>query len=196
MSQLTAILPIPEYSMPETALPPDTASPVDYTVAVQEHYTGLYQFAYQLTGNRADAEDLTQTTYLQLARKIKKIRQASKVKSWLFTTLYRQFVDQYRKKTRYPKVELQEVPSESRGPREETAGRLDGQLVVQALANLKEDLRAPLSLFYLEDFSYKEIAETLKVPLGTVMSRLHRGKALLYDELQSALPESAPTQRG
>lgn len=166
---------------------------VDYSQAVRDHYEGLYRFALQLCRNAADAEDLTQQTYLQLARKQKKIRDASKVKSWLFSTLYRQFVDHYRRRSRFPQVELEEMEADTSSPVAQVSAKLDHERVHLALGELNETLRAPIALFYIEDCSYKEISEMLNIPIGTVMSRIHRAKTQLYHRLQSSLPLACDT---
>lgn len=162
------------------------SEPVDLNQAVQLHYQKVYHFALHLTRHPDDAADLTQYAYEQLARKHRQIADPGKVKSWLQTTLYRRFIDQRRRIIRFPEVEFEEerLPQghSSRTPGE----RLDTQTALAALAELDEDLRAPLSLFYLDSCSYREISEILEIPVGTVMSRLYRGKQKLYQRLTSS----------
>ena len=110
------------------------------------------------------------------------MRDRSKTKSWLFTTLYREFLRRRRHEVRFPQVELEETRDEEMSILPNT-NAFDGSIVLEALRELEEPFRAPLSLFYLEQFSYAEVAEVLDVPIGTVMSRLSRGKALLRQRL-------------
>lgn len=152
---------------------------------VEEHYKSLYYFALNMTWNGADAEGLVQQTYLKLAKNLSKIRDITKVKSWLFSTCYRQFIDQKRKINRYPEVQYEETSSNSLATEPTSiGGSVDAAAVVSALKSLKETLRIPLTLFYFEHYTYQEIAEVMELPLGTVMSRLYRGKAELYNQLK------------
>ena len=149
----------------------------------------LYRFALSLTREPCDASDLTQQTFLLWASKGHQLREQSKVKAWLFTSLYREFLRAERKRCRdvgsgseddLPHFECPPV----------AASNLDGDAVVHALLELEEIYRAPLSLFYLQEHSYKEIAETLNLPVGTVMSRISRGKARLRQQLADGEPQS------
>lgn len=157
---------------------------IDLEAAVRDHYKPVYRFAYSLAKNQADAADLTQYAYERLAMKWKQVADPSKVKGWLQSTVYRKFLDQRRRVTRFPEVELnEEYGHQAEQPADQN--RLDAKTATEALMQLEEDLRAPLALFYLESCSYKNIAEMLDLPVGTVMSRLHRGKARLYEILTS-----------
>lgn len=151
-----------------------------FTQLVDAHYAPLYRFALSLARNSADACDLTQQTFYVWATKGSALRDASKVKTWLFTTLYREFLRGRKRGTRMTAIE-DLPPGENDVPAAETdlALNLDAQLVVEALQDVDEAFRAPLTLFYLEDISYQEIADMLEVPIGTVMSRLSRGKTQL-----------------
>lgn len=147
--------------------------------AVNAYYEPLYRFAYSLAGEEAEACDLTQEAFEQLARKGDQLRDTSKLKSWLFTTLYRQFLDTRRARHRHPQVDLAEAEPElpASPPTVETA--LDAATARAALAQVDEVFRAPLALFYLGEHSYAEIAQILDVPIGTVMSRIARGRKML-----------------
>ena len=151
-----------------------------FTQLVDAHYVPLYRFALSLAKNPADAGDLVQQTFFIWATKGHALREAGKAKSWLFTTLYREFLRGRRREARITSVE-DLPPGESDIPAEETdrVQQMDAALVVEALQEVDEVFRAPLTLFYLEELSYVEIAATLEVPIGTVMSRLSRGKSQL-----------------
>ena len=155
---------------------------------VGRYYESLYRFAYSLAQREADACDLTQETFRQLGAKAHQLRDASKVKSWLFTTLYRAFVDERRQQTRHPHVEAGAVEHELPPIEPNAVTRIDAATAREALLRLDEVFRAPLILFHLEDHSYAEIAETLGIPIGTVMSRLSRGRALLRELLEDRGP--------
>jgi len=145
----------------------------------------LYRFALSLARNEADACDLTQQTFSVWATKGHLLRDESKVKSWLFTTLYREFISNRRRELRWPKEELSEVENELPCAMPETADRLETEHVMEVLNSIDETFRAPLVLFYLQEHSYEEIAQILDVPIGTVMSRLSRGKQKLQQALLS-----------
>ena len=152
----------------------------DFEVLVELHYRRLYQFAYNLTHDEAEASDLTQQTYLKFAEKGHQLRDPSKAKTWLFTTLHREFLQARRRSARFPHHELDSVANELPSIPAVTVDRLDSATVVATLAQINEAYRTPLTLFYLEDYSYREIAEILDVPVGTVQSRIARGKCQLY----------------
>ena len=157
---------------------------MDFTALVDRHYQGLYQFAYSLAHSEADASDLTQETFLRWAQKGGQLRDSAKVKSWLFTTLYRLFLNRRRHVTRFPHDELSDVESKLPPISSEAVRSLEASEVMSALREIDETFRAPLVLFYLEDHSYQEIAAILEIPEGTVMSRLWRGKALLREKMK------------
>jgi RNA polymerase sigma factor (sigma-70 family) len=151
-----------------------------FTQLVDAHYVPLYRFALSLARNAADAGDLVQQTFFIWATKGEALRDGSKAKSWLFTTLYREFLRGRRRDSRATSIEdlppgEQDIAAED----VDRVARLDAATVMTALQSVDEVFRAPLTLFYLEDLSYLEIAEALEVPIGTVMSRLSRGKAQL-----------------
>jgi RNA polymerase sigma-70 factor (ECF subfamily) len=154
---------------------------------VDAHYAPLYRFALSLARNGSDAGDLVQQTFFIWATKGHGLRELSKAKSWLFTTLYREFLRGRRRDSR--SSSLEDLPPTERDPAAEDVDRvskMDAALVMSALQTVDEAFRAPLTLFYLEDMSYQEIAEALEVPIGTVMSRLSRGKSQLRMALERA----------
>ena len=159
-------------------------SATDFQQLVDRQYAPLYRFALSLSKSEADAADLTQQTFFLWASKGDQLRDRSKAKSWLFTTLYREFLGRRRHEVRFPKIELDDVREEEMSILP-NVNAFDSATVLQALREVEEPFRAPLMLFYLEQFSYQEIADVLEVPIGTVMSRLSRGKASLRQRLLS-----------
>ena len=159
------------------------SSKIDLEEAVHLHYKAIYHFALHLAKEPNDAADLTQYAYARLAEKQDQVADTAKVKAWLHSTLYRKFIDEKRKVIRFPHVQFDEEIATPDRPDTHTATRIDAKAAVKALGELDESLRAPLSLFYLRSHSYKEIARILDLPVGTVMSRLHRGKEKLYQLL-------------
>jgi RNA polymerase sigma factor (sigma-70 family) len=170
------------------------ATGLNYDRAVEQFYKSLYQFAFGLTGCETDAADLTQETYQVLLIKGGQIRDGQKLKSWLFTTLYRKFLSQRRHATRFPKVELELMEGELPVINAQQIAETDAGVVMDALQALEEKYRAPLALFYLEEMSYREIADALRVPPGTVMSRLSRGKELLRQQLAACRHSAQPNE--
>jgi RNA polymerase sigma-70 factor (ECF subfamily) len=158
---------------------------LDFQEIVDRFYPMLYRFALSLARNEPDACDLTQQTFSAWASKGHLLRDPSKVKSWLFTTLYREFISNRRRETRWPREDLADVENELPSAQPETVDNLDSTQVMEALQSLEETFRAPLVLFYLQEHSYEEIADILEVPIGTVMSRLSRGKQKLQQAFLS-----------
>jgi RNA polymerase sigma-70 factor (ECF subfamily) len=145
--------------------------------AVSAHYDNVYRFALTLSRNETDACDLTQSAFERLLRKPEQLRDPARAKTWLFTTLYRLFLEKRRREDRFPHVAMDDVDLAAANT--DAGTHLDAAAVTNALAQIEEPFRAVLVLFYLEEHSYREIAEVLEVPIGTVMSRLSRGKAML-----------------
>jgi len=164
------------------------AESLDFDGLVTAYYGMLYQFAFSLTRDEAEACDLTQQTFCVWANKGYQLRDKSKVKTWLFTTLHREFLGSRRKQNRFPHVELDMAAADLPVVSPPSVNRLDSTLVLQTLAQLDEIYQAPVALFYLQDHSYNEIAEVLGVPLGTVKSRLTRGLARLHQLLTNVQP--------
>ena len=160
-------------------------SPESFQQLVDRHYAALYRFGLSLSRNADAAADLVQQTFYLWAEKGHQLRDLSKAKSWLFTTLYREYLTTYRRGVKFPQVELDAAEAELPAIASDVLDQLDGPAVVAALAQVDEVFRAPLTLFYLEELSYREIAEVLGVPIGTVMSRLSRGKEQLRKLLLS-----------
>lgn len=195
----SAALPVPA-SRRETAVVKSAPAPTaefehsreTFERIVRDYQDDLYRFAFSLAKSPADASDLVQETFLRFARKGGQIRDLTKVKSWLFTTLYRQYLAAYRRRTKFPQVELDEVRQDRLASPTQAARNTESQLVLEAMQELDEKYRAPLSLFFIEDMSYKDISKVLRLPMGTVMSRLHRAKNLLRKNLEVRLDTVEP----
>ncbi len=168
----------------------------DFENLVLEHIDLLYAVALRLTRNPADAEDLTQNTFVKALRFHDKFKEGTYIKAWLLTILRNTFINEYRRKSRRPmEVELSgfEAAPETRpdpdvffeperGRREDLLELVDDP-VREAVAALPPDFREAVIMADLEDLSYKEIAEVMGCPLGTVMSRLYRGRKMLRESL-------------
>ena len=156
----------------------------------------LYNTAYRMTRNSEDAEDLVQETYLKAYKYYDKFTEGTNFKAWLFKILKNTFINSYRKRQSEPlksdfadiedafenKVS-EEVTGKLKNPEQELLKDVLDEDVQRALEALPDDYRMAVILADLEGFSYKEIAEILEVPLGTVMSRLYRGRKLLEAEM-------------
>jgi RNA polymerase sigma-70 factor (ECF subfamily) len=161
---------------------------------VDRYYAMLYRFALSLARNEADAGDLTQQTFSIWAAKGHLLRDPGKVKSWLFTTLYREFISNRRREKRWPTEDLADVEDELPAAMPDVVDVLDAGQVMSALQSLDEAFRVPLMLFYLQQHSYEEIAQILEIPVGTVMSRLSRGKQKLQRSLAHQQENPVDTQ--
>ena len=148
---------------------------------VDLHYGPLYRFAMSLTRSESDACDLVQQTFLVWATKGHQLEDLSKAKSWLFTTLHRGFLESRRRTTRFPHLEISQAEAELPNVEPELLNHLDAQEVLQLLGRVDGQFQAAVALFYLEDYSYQEIATILEIPLGTVKSRIARGIAQLRE---------------
>lgn len=155
----------------------------------------LFGTALRLTRNRQDAEDLLQETYLRAFAHYDGFQEGTNLKAWLFRILKNGFINGYRQRKAGPRevdldreeasfeAALEEIVPSAATPEDELVARtLDGD-VARALAALPEDFRLVVELVDLQDFSYREVADILEIPLGTVMSRLYRGRRLLEDAL-------------
>ena len=149
---------------------------------VAEHYDSLYRYAFRLSGSAADAEDLTQDAFGKAITRHTQLRDPTKARGWLFRILRNGYLHRVRDERRRKFVSLEsvgELPAEPpESPPDVDPTRLQG-----VLNELDESFRTPLILFYFEDFSYREIAEQMDLPIGTVMSRLARAKGYLRGRL-------------
>jgi RNA polymerase sigma factor (sigma-70 family) len=164
----------------------------DFEQIVSQHYEPLYRFAFSLTGTEADACDLTQQTFYVWATKVHQLRDRTKVKSWLFTILHREFLNIRKRAVRFPHFELSDAIEDLPTISPEVVSTLDSARVLEVLGQVEEPYRAALTLFYLEDYSYKEIANILEVPIGTVRSRISRGIAQLQRSILMGMDARSP----
>lgn len=162
----------------------------------------LFRAALRLTGNRTDAEDLVQETYLRAYAKFHQYAQGTNLKAWLYRILTNTFISEYRKAQRRPKhspnedVEdwqlMQAASHDSVGlesAETEALARIPSTQIQEALHSLSDEQRAVVVLADVESLSYKEIADILDIPIGTVMSRLSRGRASLRRTLADLAKE-------
>lgn len=166
------------------------------------HLDALYRTALRLTHNPEDAEDLVQETYLRALRAAEQFQEGTNLRAWLFKILTNGFINQYRRRARTPRNEsiddvedfylyqhlidngLQPASSE---PEREVLERLVDEDIIRALEELPLPFRQVVLLADVEGFAYKEIADILDIKIGTVMSRLHRGRRRLQQALLPAL---------
>ena len=158
---------------------------LNFEQLVGAHYAPLFRFALSLTQREAEAWDLVQQTFLLWAKKSHQLRDVTKAKSWLFTTLHREFLGTRRRENRFSQLDTDDGEVELRETTAIPPSQLDAATVLNGLAQVDEVFRSPLALFYFDDLAYHEIAEVLQIPIGTVMSRLARGKTRLRRLLES-----------
>ncbi len=149
---------------------------------IDAHYEALYRYAYRLTGTAADAEDLTQEAFGKALARLAQLREPERAKAWLFRILRNLYLHKVRDEKRHRVVPLDAV-GDLPGRETEEPPEINAAKLQQALDELDEGFRTPLILFYFEEFSYRDIAEQMELPIGTVMSRLARAKAYLRAKL-------------
>jgi len=149
---------------------------------VRLHYEALYRYAYRLSGSANEAADLTQEAFCQAQAKFGQLRDTTRAKAWLFSILRNTYLHRVRDARRDKLVPLDYVGDLPERPPEQLS-EIDAQVLQEALNQLPEEFRSPLILYYFDDFSYRDIAEHMAVPIGTVMSRLARAKAYLRAKL-------------
>lgn len=154
---------------------------------IDAHYQPLYRYAFRLTGSAADAEDLTQETFGKALVRLAQLRDPERAKAWLFRILRNAYLHKVRDQKRHKVIPLDAVGDVPESPGEETPD-IDPAKLQQALNELDETFRTPIILYYFEEFSYKDIAEQMDLPIGTVMSRLARAKGYLRTALGSTEP--------
>lgn len=189
----------------EGRLPEVTQSVFEETVLV--HYRFLHSMALKITRNDDDAQDLVQETILRAYRFFDKYEPGTNCKAWLYRIMKNTFINTYRKQRRQPAGtsydEMEEVldaetdaPAAATDPQASLVNRRLKEDVARALENLPPDYRTALSLSLIEGFSYKEIADMVRCPIGTVMSRIHRGRMLMQKQLQHLAVETEWYSRG
>lgn len=148
---------------------------------VDAQYAALYRYAYRLSGSAADAEDLTQETFCKAQSSLGQLRDPERARGWLFRILRNLYLQRIRQQstTMLSLDQAGDVPE----PLSEPLPLVDPEQLQRALAEIPEVYRTPIILYYFEDFSYRDIADQMDVPLGTVMSRLARAKAWLRSRL-------------
>jgi RNA polymerase sigma-70 factor, ECF subfamily len=178
----------------------DTDQRQDIKDEAISYIDSLYRTALRMTGNPADAEDLVQETYLRAFRSIEQFKPGTNLRAWLFKIQTNSFINEYRKRVRRPRntslddveeyylynhlVESGVQPSPS-VTEDEILAQIDDAEVFQALDELQENYRQVVLLADVEGFAYREIAEILDIPVGTVMSRLHRARKRLKEQLMN-----------
>jgi len=155
---------------------------------VDEHYRAVFGYAYRLSGSVVESEDLTQQTFMLAQTNLTQLREPRAARGWLYTIARNEFL---RRRSASPWVTLEDQP-EPTSPEVETSW-LDGDLTSEqlqaALNELPVEFRVPVVLFYFENLSYRDIAQHLNLPLGTIMSRLSRAKTQLRRKLEKHLLE-------
>ena len=174
------------------------ADQADFADQAMEYMDQLYSTALRMTRNRADAEDLVQETYLKGYRGFSGFTEGTNLRAWLFRILTNTYINSYRKKQRRPsETDLEDVEdlylyrrlggaeqaALSRSAEEELMDHLTDGRIRDAIEALPEQYRLAVLLADVEGFAYKEIAEILDIPIGTVMSRIHRGRKQLQKQL-------------
>lgn len=167
-----------------------------FATAAMQYAPQLYNAALRMTRNRADAEDLVQETYLRAYRSYATFEEGTNLRAWLFRILTNTFINAYRSKQRRPQEtdlgdiedlylyrRIGQVNPASISAEDQLLDLFTDDEVKAALEDLPEAFRLPVLLADVEEFSYKEIAEMLDIPIGTVMSRLHRGRKAMHKRL-------------
>jgi RNA polymerase sigma-70 factor (ECF subfamily) len=180
-----------------------TAAPTGFEAELVPLLDRAYGLAYSLTHDRADAEDLVQEAALLAFKAFAQFQPGTNFKAWFYRILVNAFYGQLRKQRRQGEtIDLESLPSlylygktaelglqQTDDPAGALLARLDAESIVTALEGLPEEYRVACSLYFVQDLPYEEIAQTLDVPLGTVRSRIHRGRKLLQQRLWAIAEE-------
>jgi RNA polymerase sigma-70 factor (ECF subfamily) len=173
---------------------------VDFPALIVAHHAALYRYAYRLCGCAAEADDLTQQAFLVAQQKLHQLREADRAGAWLFAVLRSCFLKSLRRQRPANAATLNVEVEQFAGPTP-AASDIDRERLAAALADLPDEFRLVVLMFYFEELSYQEIAEQLEIPIGTVMSRLSRAKGHLrrrLDDAQGMRPAArvSPAARG
>jgi RNA polymerase sigma-70 factor, ECF subfamily len=166
----------------------------DFEAEAMPHMNLLHNYAYKMTGNQLDADDLLQETYLRAFRFFDKFERGTNCKAWLFRIMKNLFINKYRKNQKEPgKVDYGEIENffdsiksdkiDSTDLQEKVFANLLDDDLTNALNSLQDDFKTVVILCDIEGLSYEEIAEFVQCPIGTVRSRLHRGRKILQQKL-------------
>ncbi|KER10324.1 MAG: RNA polymerase sigma factor RpoE [[Candidatus Thermochlorobacteriaceae] bacterium GBChlB] len=167
---------------------------LDFQKEAMIHIDSLYNFALRMTGDAEDANDLVQETYMKAYRFFDSFEKGTNCKAWLFRILKNSYINKYRKESKEPdKVDYDDIKEfyhtikhsslDSNDMQEKMFGELLDDEVARALESLPEDFKEVVQLCDIEGFTYEEIANMVDCPIGTVRSRLHRGRKILRDKL-------------
>ena len=165
----------------------------EFEERVLETVDALYNLAMHLTQNRQDAEDLVQEATLRAYRYFHRFERGTNFKAWIMTIMRNLYINRYRKRLKEPvKVEFEEVENfisfpEISGVQEE----IFSEIIRNLVNKLPQELRIVITLFYVDGFTYKEIAKITEVPLGTVMSRLYTARQILKRQLSKSMLKEA-----
>lgn len=166
----------------------------DFDAEAMPHMNLLHNYAYKITGNQLDADDLLQETFLRAFRFFDKFEKGTNCKAWLFRIMKNLFINKYRKNQKEPgKVDYGEIENffdnirsdkiDSTDLQEKVFSNLMDDEMTNALNSLQDDFKTVVILCDLEGLSYEEIADFVQCPIGTVRSRLHRGRKMLQQKL-------------
>ena len=197
MQSAVSTLERPRVSLePMSSIPTPSAKSVLFEEQAMQYIDKLYAHAMRKTSNRVDANDLVQETYLKAFAAFAQYEQGTNLKAWLHRILENTYINQYRKQQKQPFYapldELEDwqlgdaesrTASSSRSAEAEAIDHLPSSAVKDALSGLPEDFRIAVYLVDVEGYSYQEVADIMETPTGTVMSRLHRGRRLLREQL-------------
>ncbi|MDR3710869.1 MAG: sigma-70 family RNA polymerase sigma factor [Capsulimonadaceae bacterium] len=204
-----------ELASSEDEAPAKPADPAVFEAEMNPHLDSLYRNAMRLTGNSNDAEDLVQDTYLRAYRFFHQYQPGTNAKAWLFRIMNTVFLNDYRKKSRqgdqlsydeledfylYNKLSEEALSKEQSynmaNPEDVIVERLGIEEIEDAIRKLPGEFRETVALATMEDLSYQEISDVLHIPIGTVRSRLSRGRKLLQRALWQVLGKTDPDALG
>jgi RNA polymerase sigma-70 factor (ECF subfamily) len=169
--------------------------PADLRQLIADYYRDVYRYAYRLSGNQADAEDLTQQTFLVAQSKLHQLREPEKANRWLFAVLRSCFLKSVGRANPLP-IDPHDLLVEDTEAAWYSSHVIDQEELQVALNGLPDVYRCVLLMFYFDELSYQEIADQIGIPIGTVMSRLARAKLRLRERLTEQSAEQRPARGG